>query len=369
MDSIHVSEDVITLPPRAIALTEAQVEQARQRSQAIANSTQQWQAYLNTLALLGFEQWLHQRASDISIDSSQALMEQSADLFPVVCNITVNQFKLCLIPIESQPDEVELPRRAVMAPTLAAHFYVAIAIYEEHAHVAVHSFLRRDQLLLNVRSRPVDSNDVYTLPITAFEPDLNQLLLYLRCAQPTAISIANGQPPIAALIRVRQWLQTELDALAQQAAWVLLPPTALEDAMRITARVVNQPTPQEGFAGVVKQLTRDGITLPTDARTAYHDLEFGPVPARLYAIAGTLPPTPDPPAWTLLLILGPRSQTPLPRGLHLQIRANQTILMQQTLNLQDAYLYAKVIGTLDEQFAVTIILPDGEAMPLPTFSY
>jgi hypothetical protein len=149
---------------------------------------------------------------------------------------------------------------------------------------------------------------------------------------------------------------------------VLLPPLALENAMRLTARVVNQPTPQESFESVIKQLVRDGMTLPTDARVAYQDLDVGPVAARLYAIAGTLPPAPTL-EWTLLLVLGPRSQTPLPRNTQLQIGVSDTLLTQQTLTQQDNYLYTKVIGTLEEQFGVTIIAPDTDPITLPPFAF
>jgi hypothetical protein len=379
MNSMSISDELEAISPRAISLTDSQIVQARQRIQAIQGSPQQWQAYLNTLALLGFEQWLDQRASDISINSLQNSMMQSTEVLPVVCNIVVNDFKVCLIPVESQPDEVELPGIAIAAPELAAHFYVTVAIYEEQSQIAVHRFLRYDQLSAQLRSLQRDTDGLYTLPITHFEPDLDRLLLYLRCSQPAAIPLPNTQPtPItprsalstqhSELINVHRWLQNELDELARQLAWVLLPPNAFRDAMRLTARVVNQPTPQESFENVIKQLVRNGMTLPADARIAYQDLDLSRVPARLYAIAGPLPTSPTP-EWTLLLILGPRSQTPLPHNTQFQIRESDTILVQQILTQPEHYLYAKVIGTLDEQFWITITVPNGDTVTLPPFAF
>lgn len=169
-------------------------------------------------------------------------------------------------------------------------------------------------------------------------------------------------------IAVHHWFHNELDDLAQQRSWVLLPPLALENTLRLTAKVVNQPSPQEGFEGVVKQLVRNGMTLPPDTRVAYHDLELGHITARLYAIAGILPPD-NPSEWTLLLVLGPGTYTPLPRNTQLQISDANTVLIQQTIAQQDSYLYAKVIGTLEEQFWVTILVPEGEIIRLPAFSY
>ncbi|MDX2240701.1 MAG: DUF1822 family protein [Leptolyngbyaceae cyanobacterium bins.302] len=376
MNSMDISDYLETLPSRAIALTENQLKQARQQSQSIPDPAQQWQTYLNALALSGFEQWLYQRASDISIHSSQHSMMYASRVLPVIYNITINDFKVCLIPVESYPDEVELPSIVMTSPELASHFYITVAIYEEQSQVVVDRFLRYDQLTTQLRSQQPDTDGLYTLSINQFEPDLDRLLLYLRCSQPAAIPLtaisqqptANLQQLTAPLINVRRWLQNELDELAQQLAWVLLPPLALEDAMRLTARVVNQPTPQESFESVIKQLVRDGMTLPADARVAYQDLDVGQVAARLYAIAGTLPPDPTP-EWTLLLILGPRSQTPLPRDTQLQISAADTPLTQQTLTQQDNYLYAKVIGSLEEQFWVTITVPNRDAVTLPPFVF
>lgn len=376
MNSSSIADELEAIVPSAIALTDTQIEQARQQSLTIQDPTQQWQTYLNHLALLGFEQWLNQRASDISIHIPQNPLRQATEGISVICNVIVNDFKVCLIPIESQPDEVELPNIAVTSPELTAHFYITVAIYEEQSQIAVHSFLRYAQLTTHLPQLQLDSEQFYDIPINHFDPDLNRLLLYLRCSQPSAIPlttnsqqlIANSQQLTTPLINVRRWLRNELDELAQQLSWVLLPPLTLENAMRLTARVVNQPTSQESFENVIKQLVRDGMILPTDARVAYQDLDVAGVPSRLYAIAGTLPPDPTP-EWTLLLILGPRSQTPLPRNTQLQIGVSDTPLTQQTLTQQDNYLYAKVIGTLEEQFWVTIIAPNTEPITLPPFAF
>lgn len=374
MNSMSISDDLEALPTRAIALTTEQLEQARQRSCNMTNPTEQWEVYLNTIALLGFEQWLSQRATDLTIDASHYLMSHFSETLPFVSNVGVNDFKVCLIPVESQPDEIDLPSTA-LSPELAAHFYVTVAIYEEYSQIAIHSFLRYDQLATYVKSLQPNTDHSYTIPITQFESDLDRFLLYLRCSKPSAISLplqsrtANIQQRIASSIKIHHWLQNELDELAQQLSWVLLPPPALKNAMRLTAKVVNQPTPDESFEGVIKQLVRNGMTLPSDARIAYQDLDIGRVPARLYAIAGTLPSTEYPPEWTLLLILGPRSQAPLPHNTQLQISDANTVLTQQTLAQHDHYLYAKIIGTLEENFWGTIVVPNHETIKLPAFGY
>lgn len=144
---------------------------------------------------------------------------------------------------------------------------------------------------------------------------------------------------------------------------------APEDAIRLTAKVVDRPSANEGFEGVIKQLMRNGMTLPADACVTYQDVTVGTVAVRLCAIVGTLAPTTDPPEWTLLVILGSPSQHPLPPGIQLQVSESTTRLIQLTLTPPDAYLFAKVIGTLNEQFSITLTLPTGETLTLPSFRY
>ena len=384
MNSIDISVDLEALPPRAIALTTDQVEQARQRSRSVADPTQQWQIYLNTLSLLGFEQWLNQRASDILVNQLQNSIMQSSATLPVVCNVIINGFKICLIPVESQPDEVEIPSIAIAAPEMAAHFYVAIAVYEEQSQIAIHSFLRHDQLTAQIQFLQPDIDNLYAIPISDFEDDLDRLLLYLRCSNPSAIPLpsnsltANRQPLIAnsyerttPFINIRRWLQNELDEVAQQLSWVLLPPIAREGSLRIKAKARQQPSFTEDFDEIIKQLVRDGMTLPVDTRAAYQNMMIGTVAARLYAVAGAIITAEQPPEWSLLIILGPKLQRQLPRGTQLQVSDRTEVLVQQILSDQteDGYLFAQIVGTWEEQFVVTLTVPDGATLTLPPFGF
>lgn len=383
MNSIDISVDLEALPPRAIALTTDQVEQARQRSRSVADPTQQWQIYLNTLSLLGFEQWLNQRASDISMDQAQNPIEQPY--------LIINDFKVCLIPTESQPDQVEIPSIAIAAPELAAHFYVAIAVYEEQSQIAIHSFLRHDQLTAQIQFLHPDIDNLYAISIRDFEDDLDRLLLYLRCSNPSAIPlpsnsltanrqplITNRQPLIAnsygrttPFINIRRWLQNELDELAQQLSWVLLPPIVSEGSLRIKVQAGQQPSFTEDFDEIIKQLVRDGMTLPVDTRAAYQNMMIGTVAARLYAVAGAIITAEQPPEWSLLVILGPKLQRQLPRGTQLQVSDRTEVLVQQILSDQteDGYLFAQIVGTWEEQFVVTLTVPDGATLTLPPFGF
>ena len=375
MNSMNILDEMEAISPSAISLTDDQIEQAIQHNKTIKDPAQQWQLHLNSLTLLGFEQWLNQRASDVSINSSQNSLMQLDKKLPVVCNVIVNDFKICLIPVESQPDEVELPSRVIASPELVAHFYVTVAVYEEQSRIAVHSFLRYDQLVAQIQLLQPDLDQFYYLSINHFDPNLNRLIFYLRCSHPSAILLPDRQQapgiPYSSFINVYRWLQNELDERAQQLSWVLLPPPTVANAMRLTARVVNQPTPQESFDSVIKQLVREGMTLPSDARVAYQDLNPMGVAAWLYVLVGTLPSN-STPEWTMLFVLvpSPEPETPLPRGIQLQVSVSDTPLTQQTLTQQeDDYLYTQVTGTLEEQFCITITAPGGSPITFSPFAF
>jgi Protein of unknown function (DUF1822) len=234
------------LPIEAIALEPTHIERAIQISSLIPNETRQWQSYLNALALFGFQQWLSDRAANLALNSENctALLPQYANVFETVCNLTVGEFKLCLIATGSLTDEeVSIARAAIELPEFMAHFYVLIEVQEESGQVIIQGFLRRDRLLqqsASVRLQP-DPDWNYNLPLAWFESDPDRLLLYLRCLKPAAIPLPEvPRDRIATLSRIQAELATQLPRLQsadlslqqvltwEQAAVVLTHPELLD---------------------------------------------------------------------------------------------------------------------------------------------
>jgi len=433
LDPEILSESMISLEP-------AKIEQAMVNSRAITNPEQQWQTYLNSLALFGVEQWLQQRAGELSLNQEQAsILQQSyASVIPAVCNVLVNDFKLCLIATANQPDEeVAIPRAAIELPEFIPHFYVVVAIYEEQAQVMIHSLLRYDQLAARLGTIQPDADWTYPIPLDWFDPNPDRLLLYLRCADPAAIALPAPMPdrtsalttlqtqllhllpqlqgrdrpwweiltweqakailttppllnwiltphtPLPTpdsphlsdllqlltrpMINVNNWFQGQLDELAQQLSWALLPP--LSSQMR--SRGSNVTLSSEDFEVIVTQLQRQGVTLRPDAQTAFSNLRIGAVPVRLCVITGTLQEAGQPPEWSLLVVVGPAPDNRLPAGTSLRISDTTGILVQRSLTPEqdDEYLFSEIFGTLDERFLVTITVPDGTSLSLPPFSF
>lgn len=107
----------------------------------MTGEAERWQTYLNTLALLGFEQWLSERIPARTVN-------RDTNVVSAGCNLKVGEFKICLIATEHLLDEVvNVPQTTIEQPELAAHFYVVLEVLEEQEQVIVRGELRYDQLV------------------------------------------------------------------------------------------------------------------------------------------------------------------------------------------------------------------------------
>ncbi|MGV0027009.1 DUF1822 family protein [Phormidesmis priestleyi] len=383
LTTLTTLDDFETLPVETIAFTSNQISRAIHLSRQV-ESEQQWQTYLNALALLSFEKWLERRGSGFFLDQEHCMIVKSQDT--TTCHLEVNGFKLCLVATESLPsDTIAFPSSVIDSPEFAAHFYVAISIHEEQEHAIVSGFLRHDQL--QGHQQPLlDEEGTYSLPLTWFDDDLNQLLLFLRCADVATIPLPirsiklNPHPQLRQLliqpiVTVGRWLQQQANDLTQELSWVLMPPVGeLRSSMLSLSTAV--PLPAEEFQGILTQLERSGLRLPPEARGGYRDVTIIGTPLRLYAVTWDQVSTGRNQAssvreWSLLVILGSQPDTQLPDGIKLQIGDLTDVLVERTLDrsLNHEYLFARAIGTLDEQFLITITLADTSSLTLPPFAF
>jgi hypothetical protein len=162
-------------------------------------------------------------------------------------------------------------------------------------------------------------------------------------------------------INVGRWLWDELDELAAELSWQLLPNIAPIPALR---------SPVEEFQVITNQLQSRGLEIPSQARGAYHDLLLAGFPLRLYAVTWPILSESDP-SWTLLLVLGTSVQNSLPADLKLRVSDQTSILIEQGINPQqgDSYLFTRVVGSWDEKFLVSVSLVDGVELTLPPFTF
>lgn len=118
----------------SLELSLEQIDRAVQWSQPIADAEQQWQVYLQGLALVAFKQWLEEWAPDLKVNDRQCSIYQPAiaGLVDTVCNLEIGSFKLCLIITQNLADAVvNVPKAVVHLPQFVSHLYVLLEINEE----------------------------------------------------------------------------------------------------------------------------------------------------------------------------------------------------------------------------------------------
>ncbi len=375
--------DIQPLPAEVVGLSAAQMAQARQASLRVTPPEQQWPTYLCRLAELSVAEWLQRRGLAVDLPPGRDLSSHGSAMPASL--ITVNGFKLCLIAAPSWLDEqldISATAMALQQPDAAADFYLIVQVHEEQAQAVIHSLLRHDQLLAHQQAgdlqRSIDGD--YLVPLAWFEPQPDRLLLYLRCldpatlqhSSPAVVDAANrGVTPEIALnlltqpvLNTARWLKGELDQVAQQLSWVLMPAIAPPLATGLRS------SPEE-FEAMLLELNRVGVPIPHGACAACRNIDVDGVAIRIYAIVWPLLIMGENPEWTLLLVLGPTSDHRLPVGLMLQVSDHNEVLAEQSLEGQRSpgFLYAQVFGTWMEQFVAMVRLPNGSSLTLPPFGF
>ncbi|HAX80788.1 MAG TPA: hypothetical protein DCY88_34360 [Cyanobacteria bacterium UBA11372] len=204
------STDLRLFLPEVIWLGTKHFDLAREMSDRVTGEAQQWQTYLNALALLSFEQWLSDRLPDRAINRDDC----------PIGYLRVGEFKFWAIATEHLLDElVNIPQNAIDKPERAAHFYVLLEVLEEEEKVILRGFLRYDELVnYRLRFNFKLREGCYQLPLSLFDSEPNHLLLYCHVLQAAAIPLPVA-PPEEKLpeylketrTKLSQWLQGVFD--------------------------------------------------------------------------------------------------------------------------------------------------------------
>jgi hypothetical protein len=433
--------------PNTIVLDSDAIQQALQCSKSSLNEQRTWQAYINGLALFGFEQWLKQRSIQLEVVRSPctALNPEAMNLLPGINRLQVGAFTVCLLAVESPLEStLEIARALVDLPELVAHYYFVVEVLEEVEQVNVHAAINYVQLHQHLQSAAVVPQEdwIYEVPLAWFSQKLNPVLLQLTCLAPTAIAL----PTISinqqqALLQARQellqilphlrdpdrplyqvlsweqasivltqpallkwiyrlqsgesyqslvqhlqttlqlltqsalnlavWFQNQVDAIARQDDWVLLP--FLAPAI-LTPTMVGMRSAADDIDLICQQLQQGGMAIPVAARRAYKDLTLANQRLRLYVVTwklGTSEDTEQSPDWTFLAILSGQPDEKLSEDVRMQISDADTLLAEQFLDKamsEPRYLYVQVSGRWGEKLLLTLCLNDQE-LTLPPLGF
>jgi hypothetical protein len=360
------NDEVLEFPEitEIIHLDSEQTEQAWQITKQLKADKGKLQIYSQALALVAFEEWLSKREPNLLIDRRKIslLHPESAEAINAVCNLQVGNFKVCLIPTFSFSDEIiTIPQTVIDVPEFAAHFYIVIGVEDELEVAAIRGFSRYDELASVTAKMPILSDGSYEIHLADFHQQTDELLLYLQCLSPADIQLpaisVNRKDYLKDLMQILTqkavntglWIQNQLDEVAQELSWQLLP----APSMRRT-----QTTPSEDLDGILTEI--DDVEIPSNAARSYGDIELAGIKLRLYALTWLLLSTEG--DWSLLLILGAIPGNKPPLGVKLRISNLTKVLDKQVLQPDDNYnhLYIQIAGSKKEKFLVTVTSDDGK---------
>ncbi|NES07248.1 MAG: DUF1822 family protein [Okeania sp. SIO2F4] len=219
--------DFQPISTESIHLSLDKIDQAIQISNQIPNESRQWQTYLNSLALFGFEEWLEQRGTDLTIssDNSSIFNPITSNSISAVCHLNINQFQVCLITTGSFiDDEISIPRAVLDLPEFNHHLYVVMEVQEELEKVAIYGFISYADLIhhkTQVNLLP-DEEWNYQIPLSCFDTEIDNLLLYFRCLDLSEITLPEIQKNSENLAAAKPELKKLLPQLSTQNLWELI---------------------------------------------------------------------------------------------------------------------------------------------------
>ena len=240
LESPNTSTDFRLLLPESIWLESEDFDRAKNIIQRVSSESNQWQTYLNTLALFALEKWLKERMPEQSISTSEQMVENTGRL-------DLGEFKVRAIATDSLLNElVELPRNVLESSELTTHFYALLEVLEESEEVIFRGCLNYNQLSDyrdRVNLQPQD--DFYQLPLSLFDTEPNHLLFSCRFLEPSSISLPVGTArmttaePVeyvrASTTKLSQWLQNVFDETWQTIEELINPEANLAYGLRNNA--------------------------------------------------------------------------------------------------------------------------------------
>lgn len=209
------------LNPDLINLSSEEINQALDWCRSLPGEDKQWQTYLNGLAFLGFQNWVDERASGIILNSDQCSLHQSELSYGIeaVLNLTVNEFKVCLIATGTVIDHIiNLPRAIFDLPEYSAHYYILLEVQEELETAVVYGFISYQNWLQEKNRINITPNAdwTYTIPLSWFCTEPDQLLLYLRCLDVSVMPLPEIPNRSVALSQLQEQLISKLPQLTPQ---------------------------------------------------------------------------------------------------------------------------------------------------------
>jgi hypothetical protein len=424
--------DLLCIDPEQICLAYSPdlSQRAELAAQSHSNATANRNAYFNTLCLEAFLKWVQDNwelQTAVMVLPSRDLLPSIWEVVNGTA-VRVDRTQLVLIPTDTIDTEMfSVPQEWVDIPAWVANYYLPVRVDLENQRIYLWGYVTHRTLKTKGEYDPSDRT--YSIERDALIPDLDIMLvaeamglnekaqlqplsdvnlshkgsLLDSLSQPSPYSprleieferwgmlIAqddwrsqlyqlrlkksaksdNLSPSLEKVaINVRLWLEGQIDKLAQDLSWILLPPLPPE-GLRIQLRT-KMRSPAEELESVINQLKAQGNKIPVSARGAYQDLKLGEHSLRLYAVTWRADTSESQSQWFLWLMLATQCGDRLITGTTMEIRDETQVLNQITVldSTRDNYIHAAVSGNLDETFRVKLSLGRENSVNLPPFAF
>ncbi len=339
-------QDFESLTEGSILLTPEQIQQATQKSQS---SEQSWNEYGDRLAQFGLMAWLAEH--DLVAESSESTL--TALELQVRGFIVRSQF------VSASEDEFVTVHR----PSTPAHFHILTTVAEEQGQVWVSGFLSHAEMQEQLSGQATSE-----IPLSAFNPKMETLLVALRLSEPIALSESSPKNQVLhQVVNLRTWLSGQWDeARSRLEGWEPLGNPLVVSALRGDDRTSSDAT-IDHLPQILQSLARRGIRLASSTQGMSQILNIAPIPLRLYVVPGDMSETQE---WELLVVLESATSEPMPSGLILRIRDDFQVLLEQTFDPQitsDRSIFAEIVSGQEESIFIDIVLPNGTIHTLPKF--
>jgi hypothetical protein len=432
-------DDFISTSDGSVLLEDGDFQHASELARNLTDTTVQWRVYSNVLGSIAFQKWLAERTEDMPLDVSQCTLENQiiTPLFEPAAGLKLGKFRLCLIAMDSSLDDtLRVPRAVLELPDYAAHFYICISIDDDVA--TIQGILRHDQLVERCTSErlKMKADWAYEIPMDWLDPEIEHLLLYCRYLDPSAITqpstplysaaekaavdrVVQALPVnvgtlsqylswpkgaillsetdlLAALYRrlhpvpplfqvvqtasdvfidIRNLLRGQLDAVAQDFSWTVLPAPVYADALRGSGGQSVAESEEKAVRGrVLSRLNQAGIAIPSNAGHVCKYYEVSNHKLYLCIFSWLIEGQRE---WSLLATLTPQSEDRLPNSLRFQVysfaqhqpSAERELVSDKIVSPADEgrYIFAQVKGNWDEHFVVSLTFKEGDRLETVPF--
>lgn len=234
-----MSDSSLNTKTKLLSLEPEYYEKAKKISDNIVDEKNQWKTYLNELAVLGFEKWLKQQLPEITVK------REHPDFKEIGIHLQIDKFKMKIITLDNHYDDfITISEDNIISPNIAVHFYVLVDVLEEDEQLKIYGLIRHDELSKNIRY------GICKIPISDFDSEINNLLLYTSFLKPEAIPLpkpAENITPDRVISQVKSSIKqashTFPESLINLAQWWS---GVFEDSWKSLEEIVTPQTPTWG---------------------------------------------------------------------------------------------------------------------------